>query len=106
MVYNCSHHQRASNRLGELINERLEWIKQRGYEVEIICERLDDDTDSLIFRLYLPDRDEGVFRIEDITYIYPASTGWGHCFETYRYCLGIEVVVAGNTAYLSSVSSR
>jgi len=61
--------QRANNRLGELINERLEWIKQRGYEVEIICERLDDDTDSLIFRLYLPDRDEGVFRIEDITYI-------------------------------------
>lgn len=60
---------RANNRLGELINERLEWIKQRGYQVEIISEHLDADMDSMIFRLHESGRDEDVFHTGDIVYI-------------------------------------
>ncbi len=60
---------RTPNRLGDLINERLEWIKQRGYEVEIVSEPLDEEMDSLLFKLHVTDRPESVFQSDDIVYI-------------------------------------
>lgn len=60
---------REKNRLGELISERLQWIKQRGYEVEIISAPLDEDSDSLVFKLHLTNQPESVFQIDDIIYI-------------------------------------
>jgi putative sporulation protein YtxC len=60
---------REKNRLGELINERLQWIKQRGYEVEMICQPLDEEMDSMVFKLHVTDQPQSVFQSDDILYI-------------------------------------
>lgn len=60
---------RDNGHLAQLINDRLRWIIQRGYKVELDFEHLDVDTDSVIFKLSGSDNQNGFFEPEDIVHI-------------------------------------
>lgn len=60
---------RDNDHLAQLINDRLQWIIQRGCKVELILENLDEDTDRIIFKLCGADNRDGIFESEDIIFI-------------------------------------